>query len=313
MSGAARATLAVTAALALVACARPAIEERRVAAEPLRIAYNVLEDKETDDYEVWIMDADGAQRRNLTDHPAVDWAYASHGQTLYIVSDRDEEKRRYRLYELDAVSGAARRITAFRVRDSWLGVRDDGNELVVASSKDGTPDLYHIDRQGNVLRRLTEDDTYDNDPIFSPDGTKVVWRSARTGVDELWLMELATGETRKLTEYPQGEDRESHDYHAGPPRWEPKRDVISFCSWRDGGHRIFSIRPDGTAMTRVSPGGTNACWHDWSPDGRYLAYDARSEDGDYDIYLLDTESGQVSRLTEGPPLEQAPVFVRGER
>jgi len=88
-----------------------------------RIAYNVFHDEEADDYEVFIMELDGSRKRNLTEHPAVDWVYTAHGDRMFMVSDRDDEKRKYHLYEMGPDGGEPRRMTEFRVRDSWLGTR----------------------------------------------------------------------------------------------------------------------------------------------------------------------------------------------
>lgn len=286
------------------------IAEKAGAPAPYRIVYNVLHDEEVDDYDVFVMELDGTGKRNLTEHPAVDWVYASHGERTFMVSDRDDEKRKYHLYEMGADGGELRQITGFRVRDSWLGTRNEGTELVVASDKDGTADLYLIDLDGNELRRLTDDEIYDNDPAFSSDGTRVVWRSKRSGLDELWLMDLETGEARQLTHFPDDDPaRDEHAYHAGPPSWVPHQEVVSFCSKRNGNTSIYTIRADGSGLEQLTGDDGDECWHSWSPDGRYLAYDRAGEDRNYDIYLRDTETGETTRLTESPTYEQGPVFV----
>lgn len=303
----------LTAALAtLPSACTPAVETQSDAAAPYRIVYNARVDSEADDYEVFRMNLDGSEKRNLSNDPAVDWAYHADEHRVYMVSDRDDEKRKYRLYEMDTREGAVRRITDFRVRDSWMGTRNHGEQLVISSSKDGQPDLYLIDNRGNVLRRLTEDEAYDNDPAFSPDGTQVVWRSKRSGeTDELWIMDLDSGDARQLTHFPQDDPAfGEHGYHAGPPTWEPNRNVISYCSKRDGAERIFTIRPDGTGLEQLTPDGRVACYHDWSPDGRFLVFDSPGDSENWDVYLLDLETEETFRLTHDPIDEQGPVFVR---
>jgi TolB protein len=270
----------------------------------------VLHDEATDDYEVFVMELDGSGKRNLTQDPAVDWAYTAHGDRIFLVSDRDDEKRKYHLYEMGPDGGETRQISEFRVRDSWLGTRNDGSELVIASSKDGTADLYLIDRDGTELRRLTEDEIVDNDPTFSADGTRVVWRSSRSGLDELWLMDLESGEARQLTQFPEDDPaRDEHAYHAGPPRWVPQSETVSFCSKRNGNTSIFTIRSDGSGLEQITGDDGDECWHAWSPDGRYMVYDRAGEHRNYDIYLREVETGTTTRLTDDPTYEQGPLFV----
>lgn len=56
---------------------------------PWKIAYNVCEDSETDNYEVYIMNMDGSGKKNITNHPDVAWVYYAWKDKLYFISDRD--------------------------------------------------------------------------------------------------------------------------------------------------------------------------------------------------------------------------------
>jgi len=52
----------------------------------------------------------------------------------------------------------------------------------------------------------------------------------------------------------------------------------------------------------------------WSPDGRWIAFDSRSNDagreGNADIYLISAEGGQPRRLTSDPAEDVAPSWSR---
>ena len=76
----------------------PASDEKTGAPPTYRIVYNVLHDETA-------MELDGSGKRNLTRHPAVDWAYAAQGDRIFLVSDRDDEKRKYHLYEMGPDGG----------------------------------------------------------------------------------------------------------------------------------------------------------------------------------------------------------------
>lgn len=273
-----------------------------------RIVYNVWIDVEADNYDVFIMDLDGGNARNLTNHPAVDWAYSARDGRVYVVSDRDDEKRKYHLYAMDPGTGNLEMLTRFRVRDSWVGTH--GGRLLVATDEASSAEIVEIDEaSGQVLRRLTRDEHRDNDPAYSPDGRQMAWRSYRSGLDEIWVMDLASGDSRQLTRYPADDPgKDEYGYHAGPPRWQG--DWISFCSKRGGNTSIYRVRSDGSDLQQLTHGSGDECWHDWSPDGRWLVYDASDPVGGYDIYLRDLQTGQDRRLTNSPWVEQAPVFIR---
>ncbi len=280
-----------------------------------KIAYNVLFDKEKDNYEIFVMNPDGSGKKNISNWKGVDWVYTSFGNKIYFVSDRDTSRRKYFLYEMDADGNNIRRISSFLIADSWQGVRKNGTEFVVSSAKDHRRnELYVIDNNGRELRRLTNDTLYDNDPIFSPDGNHIVFRSKRgTPYDELWMMNADGSGLHRLTQYPDDDTTAFiHSYHAGPPFWEPNGNFISYISNQQGKSSIFLIDPDGSNPRKLSRTvEMNEGWHSWSPDGKYLVAECSDADHKkYSIYLMDAQGKILHQLTSEYQYEQAPVFVR---
>lgn len=285
----------------------------------LKIAYNVLFDEEKDNYEIFAMNLDGSGKKNISNSPGVDWVYYAHEDKLYFISDRDTTHRMYFLYEMDAEGNNIRKICPFRLEDSWLGSRKNGTEFVVSGRKDGLRyTLYIINARGDVLRQLTDDTTqYFNDPMFTPDGKQIVYRYKErrrdtTLTDELWVMNDDGTNRRQLTHYPVSDTTARwHDYHAGPPRWQPRANRISFPAKRNGRYSLFTIKPDGTDFRQLTSDGHNQLWHDWSPDGSLLVYDGwETGSRSYRIFLADADGGKPRQLTGEFRVEQAPVFVR---
>lgn len=278
----------------------------------LKIAYNVLVDSKTSDYEIFVMNLDGTGQKNISNSKSVDWVYYAYGDKLYFVSDRDSTRRKYFLYEMDADGNNVRKISQFVVEDSWVSSRKKGTEFVVSSGKDGKRhELYIIDRNGAELRRLTNDDIYDNDPAFSPNGKQVVFRSKRSGVDELWIVDENGANLRQLTHYPKDEKNPDENfYHASAPFWEPNRNIISFASKQKGNYSIFTIKPDGRGLKQLTTGSRDEMWHAWSPDGKWITYDGTDDQGNYDIYLMRHDGAGAKRLTTEKTTEMAPVFVK---
>ena len=278
---------------------------------PFKLAYNVMVDENTADYEIFIMNLDGSEKQNITNSPAVDWIYYSYNGKIYFISDRDTTPKLFFLYQMNMDGSNIKRITNFPVENSWITSRNNGQELVVSSSKDSARyELYLIDSEGNELKRLTKNAYYDNDPCFSPDGKQIIFRSRRPWVDELWIMDDNGENVRQLTHYPV-KDSTAGDfhYHAGPPFWEPNRNVITFMSYQNFNYDIFEMNPDGTDLKPLISGPFNEGWHSWSSDGQYMAYDGTNINGNYDIYLLEYKSQKIHRLTHDEQFEQAPIFV----
>lgn len=275
------------------------------------IAYNLLVDSEKSDYEIFIMNPDGSNPRNISNHPGVDWVYYAYDDKLYFVSDRDTCSRCYFLYEMDSEGKNVRKIFDRRLADSWVSSRGNGSEFVV---KTRTPPAFLlIDRRGNVLDTMLEKVEFSfGDATFSPDGRQLVFRSRESGTDELWMLDVDKGARRQLTHYPPADStRNPHQYHAGPPLWAPNQNLISFISDRGGSYSIFTIHPDGSGERQLTPDGFDQGWHAWSPDGRWIVYDGTPSDHyDYNIYLMRADGSDLRQLTHDPLTEQAPVFVR---
>ena len=122
-----------------------------------KIAYNVAQDSKNDDYEVYSMNLDGTERKNITNHKDVAWTYYAWKKRLFFISDRDACKRCYFLYEMDANGNNIKKISDLRLEDSWMGSRNNGKEMIV-SGRIGTEtrfQLFIIDLQTGKYRQLT--------------------------------------------------------------------------------------------------------------------------------------------------------------
>lgn len=307
----------------LVACGedRAPVEATNAEAE-LRIAFNVYTNAPEDNYEVFVMNIDGSNRRNITNTPGVDWVYAAYGDHLLFLSDRDTCHRCYFLYEMDADGNNVRRISNHQLQDSWMSASMNGSEFIIDPKGINDTAFFRIDATGKVLDTLYHGLAYANDPCFSPDGKQVVFRGANAKFkqdqdyrDELYIINADGTGRRQLTHYPANDTTaEWWAYHAGPPQWEPLSNRISYCSKRKGNLSILSIKPDGTDEKQLTPDGFDEDWHAWSPDGKWLVYGGTpvvtgDERPVYDIYLMDMRTKQAKQLTTDTLTEQAPVFA----
>jgi hypothetical protein len=72
---------------------KPLLVEDIRQAVPYKIAYNVLVDDEIYIYDVFTMNPDGSEKRNITKTPGVEWVYSAYEDRLYVFSDRDTCRR----------------------------------------------------------------------------------------------------------------------------------------------------------------------------------------------------------------------------
>lgn len=288
----------------------------------LRIAYNVLENAQTKNYEIYVMNSDGSEKKNISNQPGVDWVYYSLGSKLYFISDRDTTAGIFFLYEMEHDGTDIRQITDFRMQDSWFSSRNNGTEFVIKphDSVDSTR-FFIIDTVGKVLEKIEPGLPYIFDPYFSPNGEQIVFRGSEINykensdyLDELYIINADGSGLRQLTQYPASDSTAPwRGYHAGPPRWKKDQNSITFNSMQKGSSSLFEINPDGNNLRQITPDSTYDGWHSWSDDGEWLVFSRSVVIGgsfNYDIYLRKQNSEEVFRVTSSPLIEQAPVFVR---
>jgi Tol biopolymer transport system component len=56
------------------------------------------------------------------------------------------------------------------------------------------------------------------------------------------------------------------------PAWSPKGDLIAFTRFREDDYDIYTIRPDGTGLRRLTTAPGNDAHAIWSPDGKYILF-----------------------------------------
>lgn len=104
-------------------------------------------------------------------------------------------------------------------------------------------------------------------PSMSPDGTQIVYRFWTNVAGGLRIVNVATGAVRTLTT----------EYDT-LPGWSPKGDRIVFNRFAKDSRfaydefDIYTIRPDGTDLKRLTDSEGNDAHPFWSPDGNHILW-----------------------------------------
>ncbi|MBT8179924.1 MAG: hypothetical protein HKP60_12480 [Eudoraea sp.] len=286
----------------------------------MNIVYNVLVDAEGDNYEVFVMDMDGKNPKNITNLKGVEWTYYADGDKVYYISDKDTLHRYYFLYRMQPDGSEKIKVSNIRLADSWHSSRFKGKELIVRPHSSVDTAFYIIDTSGKVIKKLRPPFPYFSDPLFSPDGSQIVFRAAKAPFkrnemfrDELYMMNDEGDSLRQLTFYPEGDTTAIwHNYKAGPPRWNTRENFISYHSFQEGKYSLFAVSPDGKRHWKLTDLKYSEGWHDWSPDGKYLAVEVFDKgQTQFHIGFMNWDTRDFSILTDTLyRYQQAPVFVK---
>ena len=88
---------------------------------------------------------------------------------------------------------------------------------------------------------------------------------------------------------------------------QDREGLIAFYSNRDGNYKIYSIRPDGSDLKRLTFDPASDQTPAWSPDGRRLAFTSERSGGG-DLYVMDADGGSLRRLSMGPGDDSQPAW-----
>ncbi len=143
--------------------------------------------------DIYVMNADGSNVRQLTDSPGYDGGpFFSPDGTRIIWRRFDESGMNADVWTMKIDGTDKRRITDFKAM-SWAPYfHPSGQYIIFTSNKLGFTnfELYIVDAAGEREPvRVTYTDGFDGLPVFSPDGGRLCWTSGRTsdGKSQLFL------------------------------------------------------------------------------------------------------------------------------
>lgn len=239
----------------------------------------------TGNWEIWLMDWDGANQRKITSHGALSilpsWSpdnermvytsFARGTSDMYIISRRGGDRKRIN-------SGLALNTSA-----TFSPV---GNDIAFVGSVSGNPDIYLIKDDGSNVRRLTSSSSIESTPEWSPNGRQISFTSGRSGSPQIYLMDVEGTNVRRISFDGNWNDDAT---------WSPDGEKLAYTSRVNGRFQIRIANLINGESRIVAGEGSNE-QPTWSPDGQWIAFQS-NRGGTWQVYRMRVDGTDLLQLT----------------
>ena len=208
------------------------------------------------------------------------------GKFQLMISDSDGQNPREALSSSEPI-----------ISPSWS---PDGKRVAYVSFESKKPVIYVHELATGKRIILSNEKGNNSAPSWSPDGSKLAVSLSRDNNTQIYVINADGSGLRRISRS-SAIDTE--------PQFSADGKSIFFTSDRGGSPQIYKMGSEGEnngSATRVTFKHAYATSPRLSPDGKYLAYIARS--GGFRLQLMDLRSGEVSALTE-TNFDETPTFA----
>ena len=242
--------------------------------------------------EIWSMDYDGSNQRQLTRFNSI--------STMPAVSP-DHQRLAFTTYakgqpRIMIMSLETFRSLPFLNPEASLNATPsftpDGQKILFASSFGGySSQIYIANTDGTGVRRLSNSRAIEVEPKVNPrTGSDVVFVSGRGGPQHIYKMNIDGADVERLTP-PEGE--------AANPAWHPNGQHMAFKWTRGfapGNWNIFIMDVASRETVQLTHGAGRNENPFWAPDGRHLVFSS-NRSGKFQIYTMLVDGTEVRQLT----------------
>ena len=249
----------------------------------------------TGDSELWVMDWNGENQKQLTKHNSLALAptWSPDGKNLVFTSYLRGTPA---LYLLTPQEGYLKLLWDKGGVNSSASISPNGRTVAFASSTDGNVDIFIVPIDGGEAQRLTTARGIDTQPSWAPNGRQIAFTSTRSGSPQLYLMDADGSNVRRLS---------FGGFFHDEATWAYDGTRLS-CTTRDEGTFQIATIDVVTTDRKVIPAPGNNESPCFSPEGSMIAFES-DRTGDPQIYITDANGVPRQLTTEGS--NHSPTWV----
>lgn len=261
--------------------------------------------------QIWSMAGNGEDLKpitNLVDGACQpDWSPVS--QRLVFVSPCSDKKDTYpgsSLYLIQADGTGLTPLVTLPGGDFDPAWSPDGSQIAFTSMRDGKNQIYLYTLADHTATRLSRPVNTERRPAWSADGTSLAYESLRSGQPQVWTIDLTAPDpsaTAKEFSKPEGG-------YAYMPAWSPDNSMIVYSQGSSPAKYILVARQVGNSLAnafKLSEKIVSVENVRFSPDGWWLVF-SLTIDGNTDLYRMQRNGGELTRLTEDSNRDFHPVW-----
>jgi len=242
--------------------------------------------------EIWVMDPDGRNQRQLTrfNSTSIEPAVSPDGSKIAFTSYARGTPGIF-MFSVDPVRDLHFYNQAASVNET-PAFTPDGKQILYASSAGGRCcRIFLANLDGSGFRPITSSSFIDVEPKVNPKtGGEIAFVSGRSGPQQIYRMNMDGADIERLTDGT-GE--------ASNPCWHPDGHILAF-SWTrgfaTGNWNLFIMDVASHKYDQLTHSEGRNEHPSWAPDGMHLAFDS-TRTGRTQIYTMLSDGTQVQPLT----------------
>jgi Tol biopolymer transport system component len=239
-------------------------------------------------YNLYVMNADGSNPRQLTALSGAEWNvhWSPDGLSLLFTA-RNIEGENAGIYRIRLEGGDPQPLLVDTYDNNAADWSPDGSQITFSSNREGNLDIFIMNSNGSNIVKVIDTGMDDYFPEWSPDGKQITFFAADwpTIKQDIFTVSIDGSNLQNLTNTPGVVDED--------PKWSLDGSKIIYQSDRDGNFEIYMMNSDGSQSHNL----TNSPGQDYWPDlfmipSKEIAF-VSDRSGRSQIYLIPAPGEEI--------------------